>query len=272
MVRKIILITGSTDGIGKMTALKLAASGHHICIHGRNAEKVMAVIKEVKQLSGNARVDGIVADLSDLLTVEKMVLTLITKLPRLDVLINNAGVFVSPVEYTPQGLDIRFAVNYFAPYLLTYSLLPHLKKSHDARVLNLSSAAQTSVSLQALQGDVQLNDSVAYSQSKLALTMWSRQLAKQQPDITVITVNPGSLLNTNMVNQAYKQKGIPVTKGANILAALATELAYREMSGQYYDNDHCRFTSAHPDVYDESITEAFMTTSKKILLNLKENL
>ncbi len=201
-MNKTILITGSTDGIGKLAAIKLAKDGHEIYLHGRNAQKLDTVISEIKTQTNNPQIKGFVADFSDLAAVQQMAAQVNQEVSKIDVLINNAGIFKSPLATNKDGLDIRFVVNYFAPYVLTKALLPLLKKGNAPRLINLSSAAQAPVSPDALAGKIQIGAQAAYAQSKLALTMWSFQLAKQLKDITVIAVNPGSLLNTNMVREA----------------------------------------------------------------------
>ena len=140
---KTILITGATDGIGLATAKKLLARGHRVLLHGRNREKlntVMAALPEhVSQL------ESYVADLSELDNVEKLAANVMAGNQALDVLINNAGVFKTPETTTPEGLDVRFAVNTIAPYLLTRKLIPVMPP--EGRVINLSSAAQAPVDL-----------------------------------------------------------------------------------------------------------------------------
>jgi NAD(P)-dependent dehydrogenase (short-subunit alcohol dehydrogenase family) len=136
-------------------------------------------------------------------------------------------------------LDIRFVVNYLAPHELTHALLPLLKKSSEARIINLSSAAQAPISYKAFAGQDHLADKDAYAQSKLALTMWSMDLADTvaADDINVIAVNPGSLLNTKMVDEAYGQYWSPADKGANILTELAVSDEFANDTGKYFDND-----------------------------------
>lgn len=239
---KTILITGSTDGIGKLTALKLAEAGHQVYVHGRNADKLASVIAEVKAVATGAAVDninGFVADFSDLTDVLKMAAEVNEKLPKLDVLINNAGIYTTASPTTKDGLDVRFVVNYLAPYELTNALLPLLKKSNKARIVNLSSAAQAPILYKAFAGQDRLADKDAYAQSKLALTMWSMDLADTvaADDINVIAVNPGSLLNTKMVDEAYGQHWSPADKGANILTELAISDEFADDTGKYFDND-----------------------------------
>lgn len=241
-VHKTILITGSTDGIGKLAALKLAKAGHQVYLHGRDAEKLASVIAEVQAVAtGEAveNIDGFVADFSDLAAVLKMASDVNEKLPKLDVLINNAGIYTTSAAITKDDLDIRFVVNYLAPYELTNALLPLLKQSGRARIVNLSSAAQAPISYKAFVGQASLDDKAAYAQSKLALTMWSMDLADRvaSDDINVIAVNPGSLLNTKMVDEAYGQYWSSADKGANILAELAISDEFADDTGKYFDND-----------------------------------
>lgn len=241
-ITKTILITGSTDGIGKLAALKLAKAGHQVYLHGRDADKLACVIAEVKAVAtGEAvdNIDGFVADFSDLTDVLKMAAEVNKKLPTLDVLINNAGIYTTASAMTKDDLDVRFVVNYLAPYELTNALLPLLKQSGQARIVNLSSAAQAPISYKAFAGQTRLDDKAAYAQSKLALTMWSMALADTvaSDDINVIAVNPGSLLNTKMVDEAYGQYWSSADKGANILTALAISDEFADDTGRYFDND-----------------------------------
>ena len=142
---KTILITGSTDGVGKLTAMKLAESGHQILLHGRNSEKLINTISEIKEKTSNNKILGFVSDLSDFSSIEKMIAEISNEFSSIDVLINNAGVFKSSVRQNKDNFDMRFAVNFFAPYLLTNGLLTILKKSNPQRIINLSSAEQSTV-------------------------------------------------------------------------------------------------------------------------------
>lgn len=210
---KTILITGSTDGIGKLTALKLAKEGHTVYVHGRNAQKVEATVKAIAEVGSLDRVEGFVADLSKLNEVDAMAKSINSQVSKLDVLINNAGVLKSQQELAENGVDLRLVVNYLAPVLLTEQLLPLLQQSDAPRIVNLSSAAQAPVSLEALRGETSLGANEAYAQSKLALTMWSFNFAKQHPNIVTLAVNPGSLLNTKMAKEATDNIGPQHLKG-----------------------------------------------------------
>lgn len=262
---KTILITGSTDGVGKLTATKLAKDGHQIILHGRNSEKLKNTIAEIKVKTGHAKISGFVADLSDFDSIEKMITELSREFSSIDILINNAGIFMSSEEQNTAGLDMRFAVNYFAPYLLTNGLLPLLQKGESPRIIHLSSAAQSSVSLQALKGKETLSARAAYAQSKLALTMWSFAFAEAHPEIVTVAVNPGSLLNTKMAQEAYGQHWSPADKGADILVELALSEKHATSNGKYFDNDKGAFADAHQDAYNAGKTDQLIAETDKIL-------
>lgn len=264
-MKKTILITGSTDGIGKLAAIQLAKEGHEIYLHGRNSEKLTNIIAEIKELSHNEKIAGFVADFSSLDAVRKMAQQLNAQLPKIDVLINNAGVFKSPASHNQEGMELRFMVNYLAPYVLTSALIPLLNKSEEPRIINLSSAAQAPVSYDAITGKTQVSAQGAYAQSKLALTMWSFHLARNFPNITVIAVNPGSLLNTNMVREGYGTFWAPADKGADILYDLAISAKHQGATGKYYDNDKGAFGQAHSDAYVDSKIDQLIQHTEKLL-------
>ena len=264
-MNKSVLITGSTDGIGKLAAIRLAKEGHEVYLHGRNQEKLDSAIAEVKSESNNQQVKGFLADFSDLNAVRKMSEEVKSQLPKLEVLINNAGVYHSPAASNKDGLDMRFVVNYLAPYVLTNALILTLKKAPEPRVLNLSSAAQSPVSYDVLKGEETLPASKTYAQSKLAITIWSFYLAKELPEVSVIAVNPGSLLDTKMVKEAFGKHWSSANKGADVLYDLAILEAYKGVTGKYFDNDKGTFAEAHPNAYLEPEIDKLIKTTKDIL-------
>lgn len=272
---KHILITGSTDGIGKLAAIQLAKQGHSVYVHGRSAEKVERVIAEVKAESDNESVSGFVADLSVLSNVNTLAEQVNQQLPKLDVLINNAGVFKTNSTTTQDGFDVRFAVNYFAPYMLTNGVLPLLERADAPRVINLSSAAQAPVDLDALSGQKTIDEQSAYAQSKLALTMWSFDFSASHPNINTIAVNPGSLLNTNMVKEAFGHHWSSADKGARVLFELALSDAFSNDTGKYFDNDLSPqqstelggFNHAHTDAYDNVKVAQLSRETERIFCN-----
>ena len=247
-MQKSILVTGSTDGIGLEAARLLVAQGHRVLLHGRNPSKLKEVKKTLARLAGDGQVESYLADLSRMNEVEALAKTVAGRHKRLDVLINNAGVFLTPEPVTQDGLDTRFAVNTIAPYLLTQRLLPLL--GTFGRIINLSSAAQSPVDLEALAGRVRLSDDYdAYAQSKLAITMWSRSMALALGDKgpVIVAINPGSLLGTKMVKEGFGMAGKDIGIGADILVRAALSDEFAAASGKYFDNDSGRFAKPHRD-------------------------
>ncbi len=263
---KTILLTGSTDGIGLATAGMLVSQGHHVLLHGRDAEKLEAVAKKLSALPGDGRVARYLADLSHMPDVEALANAVAEKHAKLDVLVNNAGVFRTPEPIAQNGLDVRFAVNAIAPYLLTQRLLSLMDAS--GRVINLSSAAQSPVDLAALAGRARLSDDfAAYAQSKLALTMWSRHVALSLQSLgpAVIAVNPGSMLGTKMVQEGLGVAGGDIGIGADILVRAALADEFSAMSGLYFDNDSGQWAPPHADALNPRKTAAVVDAIAAVL-------
>jgi len=267
---KTILITGSTDGIGLETAKMLVSQGHRVLLHGRNPTKLEAAEKSLSALSGEGAIESYVADLSCMASVGSLAQAVTENHTTLDILINNAGVFKTSDTVTPDGLDVRFAVNAIAPYLLTQSLRPLMTAS--GRVINVSSAAQSPVNLDALAGRIRLSeDFTTYAQSKLALTMWSFTLALslKGDGPAIVAVNPGSMLGSKMVQEGFGVAGSDIRIGSEILtrAALADEFA--TASGQYFDNDKGQFASPHPDALDLQKCQEIVSIIERVLEDIK---
>lgn len=161
---KTILITGSTDGIGFETAKTLVSLGHNVLIHGRNLEKLKKVEEVLNKLTNNIALKSYCADLSNLEDVKILAENISKNHKNIDVIINNAGIYKTTSPITKDGLDVRFVVNTIAPYFLTKLLIPLFNK--DSRIINLSSAAQAKVDIEAMNGKVLLNHGEAYAQSK----------------------------------------------------------------------------------------------------------
>lgn len=256
---KTILITGATDGIGLETAKRLYAEGHTLLLHGRNSTKLAATKDALTNTPGTGAINTYQADLSRLAEVDTMAEAIRNDHPWLDALINNAGVFKTPETITQDGLDVRFVVNTIAPYRLTQHLLPRM--APDARVVNLSSAAQAQVDLDVLRGEKHLQDDLlVYAQSKLALTMWNNGMAAslkgQGP--AFIAVNPGSLLASKMVKEGFGVAGKSLSIGAEVLVRAALSGEFSNASGLYFDNDKGSFGPPHPDALNPQKCQALI--------------
>jgi len=261
-MQKKIMITGATDGIGLETTKMLLQKGHHVLIHGRNAAKMSTVEASLSTLSGGGSFESYLADMSDLDEVDALAKAIKDKHTELDVLINNAGVLKSPSPITKDGLDVRFVVNTLAPYKLSEQLLSVL--GPNGRIVNLSSAAQAPVNIEAMVGEMKLSDMDAYAQSKLAITMWSIDLANQQNAPIVIAVNPGSLLGTKMVKEGFGSAGGDIGIGAQILCSAALDDEFETASGKHFDNDKGQFGSPHPDALDSEKRQLVVSTIERI--------
>ena len=248
-MQKTILITGSTDGIGLETAKMLLEKGHRVLLHGRNSQKLEQIVNKIGFLGDT---ESYVADLSDMEAVQNLATEVSSKYKTLDVLINNAGVLKAPNPITKEGLDIRFTVNTMAPYLLTKLLLPLL--GNTGRVVNLSSAAQATVDLDALIGKrTGLVAMEAYSQSKLAITMWSFAMADSlgSSGPMIVAINPGSLLGSKMVKEGFGIAGNDIRIGADILIRAVLSDEFANASGKYFDNDSGKFANPHADAMNK---------------------
>ena len=256
-MHKTILITGSTDGIGLLTAKKLSMQGHQVLLHGRSKTKLSLAVAEIGQVA------SFCADLSHMKEVKKLANDVRAHCKHLDVLINNAGVLKSAETRTRAGRDIRFDVNSIAPYILTQNLLPIMPA--DGRVINLSSAAQAPVNIDSLVAHRPMSDMDAYAQSKLAITIWSQEMAKAMPDGPIfVAINPGSKLATKMVKEGFGVDGRDLNIGANIIFRAAVSKDFEASSGKYFDNDRGDFVLPHQASRDQSQVKGVMHALSEI--------
>lgn len=269
---KTILLTGATDGIGFATAAKLVKLGHCVLIHGRSKSKLENTRKHLAKINKHAHIEIYVADLSVLEDVKIFAEQVIKNHKKLDIIINNAGVYVVGDNVSKDGLDTRFVVNTIAPYLLVRLLLPLLANS--GRIINVSSAAQASFNPNDLTKVNNQPDDIVYAQSKLALTMWTINLFSllNNKGIVIIAVNPGSMLGSKMVKEAYGVNGKDIQIGANILCDLALHDKYISASGQYFDNDLGGFNSPHPDIFDSQKNTKLIEILESIYDNVQTDL
>lgn len=245
MAERVALVTGSTDGIGRQTARQLAANGLKVIVHGRNKPKVDATLAALRDEVPGGDFDGVSFDMSTLAGVRRGAEQVLKLVPKLHVLVNNAGVFASERIVTGDGVEMTFAVNYLGPFLLTELLGPRLTESAEAggspsRVINVSSVAHTRGRIHF--DDLQLGQSwtgyAAYAQSKLAQVMHAMTLAdRHEPSkLLAYSLHPG-VVATKLLRQGFGPiAGIKPDAGANTSVRLAGGTTEDEPSGSYYSD------------------------------------
>jgi NAD(P)-dependent dehydrogenase (short-subunit alcohol dehydrogenase family) len=236
-----ILITGATDGLGRAVAAELAATGAMLLLHGRDDRKGADVVRKIGQRTGNTRLRWYRADLASLAETAGLAAQVRRDCDRLDVLVNNAGIgMTSPGggrRMTSQdGYELRFAVNYLAPYLLTRRLEPLLRDSAPARVVNVASVGQQRIDFADVMAERRYDGTRAYRQSKLALIMFTFDLAAGLADaaVTVNALHPATYMPTKIV-VGYTEPQSSVDDGVRAVTRLITDPALDQVTGRYYD-------------------------------------
>jgi NAD(P)-dependent dehydrogenase (short-subunit alcohol dehydrogenase family) len=247
-----IFITGATDGIGKVTAIELAKQNMAaiILVHGRNKDKLNNVIGEIKTTSHNNNIEGFAADLSSMDEVKQLAKDVLVKHNAINILINNAGAGFAAPRYGKDKTEMRMAVNYLAPFLLTNLLLPALKRASPSRIVNVSSAGQSPIDFDDIMQEKNFDSVTAYCRSKLALIMFTIDLAEQLKDdnITVNSLHPGTYLDTGMVREAKIKPMGTAQSGADAVVYLATSSVVKNTTGKYFNiNTEAR---ANAQAYD----------------------
>jgi len=263
---RVVLVTGSTDGIGRATAQDLARRGASVLLHGRDRKKGERVEEEVRRLSGNRNLDLFIADFSSPAQVRQMAGEVEQKYDRLHVLINNAGTFRSQREITEDGLEATFAVNYLSAFQLTNLLLPLIKKSAPSRIVNLASVAHWNgrVDWQNLQGERSYDGFSAYALSKLGMVLFTYALAERLKGsgVTANCLHPG-VIKTKLLRAGFGDyPGESPEKGARTPVYLAASGEVEGVSGQYFEN--CRPRGSSPQSYNRRLQEEFWRISEEL--------
>jgi len=278
MQGKTCMVTGANSGIGKATALGLAQMGANVVMVARDRTRGEVAQNEVKAKSGNNSVELLVADLSSQESIRKLVENFKQHYKQLHVLINNAGVFMLTRRETVDGLEITFAVNYLAPFLLTNLLLDVLKASVPARIVNVSSEAHENgyIKMDDLQAKKNYRPFRAYGQSKLALVMFTYELARRLKGagLTANCLHPG-FVATNIGQSGLGPVARPVAKfvlsflgisaeeGAKTSIYLATSPDVEDVTGKYFVKSVTRRSA--PISYDESLQRQLWEESAKLV-------
>ena len=264
-----VLITGATDGLGRRVARDLAASGATVLLHGRDKERADTTAREIREETNNDKLRYYLADFSSLDEVRRLAEEVRADHDRLDVLINNAGVFARERAVSGDGHELTFAVNYLAPFLLTHLLVPLLRGSAPARVVNVASIGQSPVNFDDPMLERGYDGMRAYAQSKLALIMFTFDLAAQLEGtgVTANCLHPATLMGTKMVFEVFGSASSDVQEGADATVYLATDPDLREVTGRYFEGQ--REAHAEEQAYDPEARKRLRTLSEE-LTDLRE--
>jgi NAD(P)-dependent dehydrogenase (short-subunit alcohol dehydrogenase family) len=250
-----ILITGSTDGIGLQAAIDIAKKRHHVIVHGRTAEKAKMTAEKIKKAADNQNVDSIAGDFSSLAQVRKMAEEIKMKFPKLDVLLNNAGIYMEYRQETQCGHEMTFQVNYLAPTLLTLLILDTLKQDKETRIVNVASIAHQSAHLDLDDLENKKFDAyTAYANSKLENILFTYSLAKQLQGTKVMVnaLHPG-VIQTKLLQVGFGGGGAPISQGAKALEYVATSEDLKGITGSYFNRLNKERSS--PVTYDETFAK-----------------
>ncbi len=236
--RRTVLVTGSTDGIGRQVALELARAGHTVIVHGRTRPRVDATLAWLREQAPAGDVHGVSFDLASLASVRKGAAEVVKAWPTLHVLVNNAGIFAGEQARSADGIELTLAVNHVAPFLLVHLLTPALERGAPGRVINVSSIAHTRgvIHLDDLDLDRGWTGYAAYAQSKLATTMHAMSLAERHAPqvLCAYSVHPG-VIATKLLRQGFGPvRGGSVEQGARTIVTLATAPTVDAPSGSYF--------------------------------------
>ena len=261
---KTILITGSTDGVGRMVAERLGAAGAKVLIHGRDRSRGEQVVNGIRGQGGDA--EFFLADLASLAEVGGLTDAVLQKHDHLDVLVNNAGIGTggpgAQRQESVDGYELHFAVNYLAGFLLTRLLLPRLKASAPARIINLSSLGQQAIDFDDVMLMRGYSGARAYCQSKLAQILFTIDLAEelQHSQVTANCLHPATYMNTTMVRQAGVTPISTVETGCEAILNLV--LGEGLSSGQFFNGT--RPARADAQAYDARARNRLRTISLKL--------
>jgi NAD(P)-dependent dehydrogenase (short-subunit alcohol dehydrogenase family) len=251
---RVILITGATDGMGRQLARDLAAEGATLLLHGRDQARGAATLTEIRRATGNDKLTYYRADFSSLDEVRELAQRITAEQSRLEVLVNNAGIGGMPDDRTRaisrDGYELRLAVNYLAPFLLTRRLLPLLQSSAPSRIVNVASVGQEPIDFNDLMLERGYDAFRAYRQSKLALIMFTFDLAEELKGtgVTANALHPASLMNTKMVLESFGYTMSRIEDGVAATIRLVTDPKLDAVSGRYYDR--LREARANNQAYD----------------------
>lgn len=269
---KTCLITGATDGIGKVTARELSAMGATVIIHGRNPAKTEQAVRDIQQTTGSDRIDSVLADFAELAQVRTLAAQITERYDRLDVLVNNAGLIMMRRTETADGFETMFGVNHLGPFLLTNLLLDLITASAPARIVNVASSAHLrgKLDFDDLQYTQNYNARQAYANSKLANVLFTYELARRlaSTDVTVNALHPG-VVGTNLAMNnlpgllrpigrwVFHRFTISAEEGARTMIHLAASPEVEGITGKYFyqEKEHPSSPTSHDEAVQRHLWE-----------------
>jgi NAD(P)-dependent dehydrogenase (short-subunit alcohol dehydrogenase family) len=257
MSEKTILITGATDGLGRALADRLAADGHALILHGRDAARLERTAGQIAESHHVPRPRTVLADLAELAQVRRLAAEVRDATTRLDVLVSNAGIGSGEPDgrtrrVSADGYELRFAVNHLAGFLLTLELLPLLRASAPARIVNVASLGQHPLDFDDLLLERHYDGGRAYAQSKLAQIMSGFELAGRLPadEVTVNSLHPATYMPTKMVLEELGHHVDSLEDGVAATHRLVSDAALAGTTGRFFDR--MREARAHEQAYDRA--------------------
>ena len=265
-----VLVTGSTDGLGRSVATELARDGATVLVHGRSRERGRTTVAEIRATTGNDSVEFYLADLAELRQVRALAGEIEDSHPELNVLINNAGIGSGlPDSRSRQesrdGYELRFAVNYLAGFLLTQRLLPLLRRNAPARIVNVASLGQHSIDFDNLMLTRDYSAARAYGQSKLAQIMYTIELAERVPaeEASANSLHPGTYMPTKIVLEEIGRSVDTLESGTSATVRLAVDPELEGVSGTFFDGE--QETTANAQAYDPQARRALWELSERLV-------
>jgi NAD(P)-dependent dehydrogenase (short-subunit alcohol dehydrogenase family) len=266
---RVILLTGATDGLGRGVAERLARQGHTLHLHGRHPERLARTLEQIREDTGNDDLHGHVADLASLDDVRELADEVEQQLDRLEVLVNNAGIGSGKPDLTtrqesPDGHELRFAVNYLAGFLLTNRLLPLLERSAPSRIVNVASLGQAPIDFDDPMITRNYSGGRAYSQSKLAQITFTMELAERLrgTGVTVTALHPATYMPTKMVLDQVGYSVDELETGIEATVRLATGDDVEGVSGAFFDRE--REARADDQAYDPEARQRLWRLSAEL--------
>jgi NAD(P)-dependent dehydrogenase (short-subunit alcohol dehydrogenase family) len=254
----IALVTGATEGIGKQTAIELAERGFFVIVHGRTEARA----REAASAVAKKNVDVCAADFASLSQVRAMAKDVAQRFPRIDVLLNNAGVFVNERKLTEDGFELTVGVNHFAHFVLTHALLDCLRASEQGRVVNVASGVHGGgeVDFDNLDLHDGFSGYAAYANSKLMNVLFSNELARrlQNTHITSNALHPG-VIATKLLRTGFGGGGSSLSTGARTTVMVAADPSLAKTTGAYFSDAKKTTASAH--ARDPKLARAFYEKS-----------